>query len=147
MLFLGHKSHHIFDTSAVVPTSIEDDDFTGCRKLCDVSLNEHLPFLAIAGCWQRDHAKDARAHPFCKRLDGASFAGGIASLKYNDDFQALGFDPVLQAAKLHLELVHLFLVDFAFQSLFRLRHACHKVFAPECILSIEHYRPEISLHS
>src|SRR5262249_33070746 len=46
--FLIDKPHHMFDTGAVVPTAVVDDDFAGRGKMAHVTLHVHLAFLAIA---------------------------------------------------------------------------------------------------
>jgi len=38
MLLLGAKSHDRFDHGTVVPTTVEEDDFTLVRQLANVSL-------------------------------------------------------------------------------------------------------------
>ena len=46
-LFCGAKAHYSFYTGTVVPTSVEDDDLTGSRKMRDVALDIHLRMLSL----------------------------------------------------------------------------------------------------
>ena len=80
---------------------------------CDVALHEHLGLFAVGGRRQRHHAKDTRADAFGEGLDRAALAGRIPSLEHDDDPRTRGLHPVLQLAKLDLQLVQLFLVDLA----------------------------------
>ncbi len=45
--FLADKSHHMFDTGAVVPAAVEDHDFSGRRKMLDVALEKQLALLPL----------------------------------------------------------------------------------------------------
>ena len=58
-------------------------------KLLDVTLHEHLRFLAVRGGRKSHHAKHARAHPLGDGLDGSALAGGVATLEQDDDPRAL----------------------------------------------------------
>src|SRR5262249_9566263 len=79
MLLLVAKAHHVFDTGAVVPTPIEDDDFARCREVRHVTLNVHLRFLAVRWRWQRYQTKDPRADALGDGADSAALSGAIAS--------------------------------------------------------------------
>src|SRR5688572_2496515 len=85
ILLFGAKSHHVFHSGSVIPTSVEDDDFTSRRKVREVALYVHLPLLSIGGRGQRDDTKHPRADTFSYRANRASFAGSVAPLKYDDD--------------------------------------------------------------
>jgi hypothetical protein len=74
---------------------------------------EHLRLFPVRRSGKRHHAKHARAHPLGDGLDGSALAGGIAPLKHDDDARSLGLDPILQMAKLDLELVQFLLVSLA----------------------------------
>ena len=82
-LFLAAESHHPLDTSAVIPTAIENHDLSRSRKMLDVALDIDLALLALRRRRQGDNAKDARTYPLGYRLDGATLAGPVASLKNN----------------------------------------------------------------
>jgi hypothetical protein len=113
VLLLGAEAHDVFDAGAVVPAAVKDDDFAGCRKMLDIPLHEHLCLLAIGRRRQRDNPEHARAHPLGDGLDGTALAGRVAALEYDDDPQPFLFHPVLQAAKLNLQLAQLLLVGLS----------------------------------
>jgi hypothetical protein len=47
LLFFGAKTHHVFYSRAVVPTSVKDDNFSGRRKMLTVTLHVYLSLFAI----------------------------------------------------------------------------------------------------
>jgi len=51
MLLFGAKTHHVFHSGAVVPASVEDDNFPGSKKMLYVTLYGHLTFFAVG--WSR----------------------------------------------------------------------------------------------
>ena len=57
---VGCESHHPFDPGAVVPTPVEDDDFTGGGKMLDVPLDVHLRFLSLGRSRQCDDPENSR---------------------------------------------------------------------------------------
>src|SRR5262249_26206622 len=107
------KPHHVFDTGAVVPAAVKDDDFTGSGKMRDVTLNIHLALLALARRRQGDNRKNARAAPLGDGLDRAAFARRVTALEDNDDPRPFSLGPILEMAKLDLQLMQLFLIGFA----------------------------------
>ena len=115
--FLGGEAHHVFDAGAIVPAAIEYHDLARGRKAFDVALNEHLAFFAVRRRRQGGHPEHSRADAFAERLDGAAFAGGVPPFENDDDAGARGLDPVLQAAKLDLQLAKLLFVDLALHPL------------------------------
>ena len=65
--------------------------------------------LAVGRRRKGDDAKHARADLFGDRLDGAAFAGGVASFEHDDDALIfLRFHPLLEMAKLNLKLASSF---------------------------------------
>src|SRR5262245_1996917 len=111
------KTHYMFDADAVVVTAVENDDFTGSRKMRDVTLNIHLALLALGRRRQGDNPKNARADPLGDGLDRAAFARRVTALEDNDDPRPFGLDPILQPAELDLQLVQLFLIGFTLEFL------------------------------
>src|SRR5262249_23532377 len=81
MLMFVYKPHHVFDACPVVPTSIENDDLPGGRKVCNVALNIHLAFFTISRRRQSDDTKNARTYSFRDGLDCSALAGRITALK------------------------------------------------------------------
>src|SRR5262249_51276181 len=104
------ESHDALDSGAVVPTAVEEDDLTCCRKVRQVALDVELRFLALGGGRQRDDAKHPGAYPFCDRLDDATLAGGIATLEDHHDSQSLVLYPQLEFHELAVQLLHMRLV-------------------------------------
>src|SRR5262249_7947271 len=104
MLLFRAKPHDAFHARAVVPTAIEDDDFSGGGEMLDVALHVHLSFLSVRRSGKRHHAEDARADALRDGLDRAALSCPIAALHHQDDALPLGFHPILELAEFHLKL-------------------------------------------
>jgi hypothetical protein len=104
MLRLCAETHYVLDASPVVPTAIEDHDLARRRKMREVALKVYFRLLAVGRRRQRHHPEYAGADPLGDGLDRAALPGGIASFEDHHHAQALLFDPVLQGAKLNLQL-------------------------------------------
>ncbi len=102
------EPHHIFNAGAVVPTAVENHDFAGRRKMLHIALHIHLGFLPVGGRRQCHHPEHTRADAPGERLDGAALPGSVASLESDDDAGARCLHPLLQSAKLNLELASSF---------------------------------------
>src|SRR5580704_4141066 len=113
VLLLVDNTHDIFDAGAIVPATVEDDDFAAGRKTLDVALQEHLGLFAIRRRRQRRDAKHARADPLGQRLDSAALAGGVAAFEHDDGARAACLHPFLQMAQLGLKLAQLFFISLA----------------------------------
>ena len=83
-----------------------------------VALDVHLRLLAVGRGGQGHQAENARADALGDGLDGAAFAGGVAPFKDNDHAQALVLDPLLELAKLALELAQFLQVFLVLYFLF-----------------------------
>jgi hypothetical protein len=92
---------------------LRNHDLARRREPLDIALHEHLRLFPVRRSGKRHHAKHARAHPRGDGLDGPALAGGIASLEHDDDPRSLCFHPILQMAKLDLELAQFLFVGFA----------------------------------
>src|SRR6516162_7855544 len=104
MLRLRTETHYVLDAGTVVPTAVEDHDLASRREMREVTLEIYLRLLAIGRRRQRHHSENAWANPLGDRLDRAALPGGIASFEDHHNAQALLLDPVLQGAKLDLQL-------------------------------------------
>ena len=62
------SAHHMLNTGAVIPASVEDDDFTSGGQLFNVALGRELRLLPLSRRGEGDHAM----------LNGYSFRGSIA---------------------------------------------------------------------
>jgi hypothetical protein len=76
-----------------------------------------LAFLALGRRRQGDDPKNARADPLGNGLDRAAFARRVTAFEDNDDPRPFSLDPILQVAKLDLQLVQLFLIGFTLEFL------------------------------
>jgi len=104
VLFLCTKAHYVLNTSAVIPASVEDNDFTSGGQLFNVALSMELHLLPLGRRGEGDHAKDARADTLHDALDYAAFAGRVSSFE-NDDNAGVGrLDPVLELDQFNLQL-------------------------------------------
>lgn len=77
----GVEAHDALYAGTVVPTSIEQNQFSGCGQVRDVALDIPLCFLALGRCAQGDDAANARIEALGDRLDCYALAGGGAPLK------------------------------------------------------------------
>src|SRR5258707_8543222 len=89
---------------AVVPASIEQDDFALGRQLSDIPLEIPLPALAFRRRPERNDAADARIEGLGYALDRAALAGGIPALEQHDDLEAVQPHPLLQLDELKLQM-------------------------------------------
>src|SRR6185369_11137067 len=80
MLIFCAEAHDIFNASAVIPTAVEDHDFSSSRKMLHVTLNIHLRLLAVGWRRQCNNAKDTRAHTFGNSADCSPLASAVAAL-------------------------------------------------------------------
>jgi hypothetical protein len=115
MLLLCAKAHHVFHAGAVVPAAIKGQDFARRWKMPHIPLKIHLTLLSIGWGGERQHAECARAHAFGDGLDGAAFAGPVATFKEDDDAQAIVFHPFLELARFSLKPLEFFFVFLPFQ--------------------------------
>src|SRR5271168_3895411 len=115
MLRFFAKAHHVLHAGAVVPTAIKDHDLARGWKMPHIALEVHLTLLSIGWGRERNHAKYARAHALSDCLDGAAFAGAVATLKDDNDALAVVFHPFLKSAEFGLKLLELFFVFQPFQ--------------------------------
>jgi len=74
VLLFGTESHDVLNTGAVVPATVEDDDFAAGRKVPQVALPVELRLLAFGGRRQGDQPEDARAHLLQNALDDSALA-------------------------------------------------------------------------
>src|SRR5262249_14544755 len=102
-IFLRAEAHDTFDASPVVPTAIEEDDFSTRWQVRHVSLEIPLCTLTLAWRGQRDYATDSRIKTLRDPLDDATLASCVASLENNDNLELLVDNPVLQLNQLTLQ--------------------------------------------
>src|SRR5690606_31254124 len=105
LLVLGGRAetHDRFDTGAVVPASIEQDELAGAWQLPRIALEIPLAGFTVIRFLQGNRAHMAVVERAFDRLDHAALAGRIAA--FEDDHHALagGDDPVLQFEQLQLQ--------------------------------------------
>src|SRR5271163_2217243 len=98
------KAHYLLDARAIVPTTVEHDDFARRRKVPHVTLYVHLRFFTLGRSRQRDDAKNAGTDAFADRLDDAALARPVSSLEDDADLEAFFHDPQLQLHQFDLQL-------------------------------------------
>jgi hypothetical protein len=103
ILFIGAKTHHMFDSSPVIPTAIETDDFTSSRKMRYIPLKIPLSFFAIAGRTQRNNSTATRVERFGNALNRATLPGCIAPFKQDDNAGTDMLYPILHFYQLYLQ--------------------------------------------
>jgi Ca2+:H+ antiporter len=95
IVFVRHISHHVFNAGAVVPASIEGDDFAGGGEMGYITLKEQLGLFAIGRHGKCDGPEHTRADAFGYRPNGPAFASSVAAFKSdNDSEELLIFVPV-----------------------------------------------------
>jgi len=102
VLFLATKAHHVFNTGAVIPAAVEDDDFTSGGELFKVTLNMELRLLSFGWRGEGSHAKNSRADALHNALNDATLAGSVPSFKKNDNSGVARLDSVLNFDQLKL---------------------------------------------
>ena len=80
-----------------------------------IALEVPIGALAFGRTAQRHDSADAGVHALGDPLDDAPFAGGVAALEQDDDFQPLVLDPFLQLDEFDLQPGQFRFVDFVFQ--------------------------------
>jgi hypothetical protein len=100
---VGAEAHDAFDSGAVVPAAIEDDNLAARGQLLDVTLRVDLGFLPVGWRGESDQTEDAWTDALQDPLDDSAFAGGVAAFKedYNARFGLL--HPFLQLDQLDLQ--------------------------------------------
>ena len=112
MLFRA-KADHVFDASAVIPTSIQDHDLTRRRKVLHVALQIDLRHLAVRWCRQSDDAEHTRAHAFSNGLYHTAFPRCIAALEDDNDAQPCVPHPFLEIAEFDLKFANFLFIFLA----------------------------------
>ena len=96
VLKVAAETHHPFDSRAVVPTAIKEDEFTCCGQVGDIALKVPVRRFSLGGLWQCNNAADAGVQHLSDAFDRASFAGRIAAFKNDHNSQPFMLDPFLQ---------------------------------------------------
>src|SRR5215467_3651227 len=103
MLLFGAKSHDLFDTGAVIPGTVEENDLPRRRQMLNITLEIPLPPLALSRYGKRDDSCGTGIQVFHETLYGAALAGRVTAFKDYHNSAARILDPVLQFQQLHLE--------------------------------------------
>src|SRR5262249_61441889 len=107
------ESHDELYARSVVPTAVEDHDFTCRGQMGHIPLEEHLGLFPVGWGREGHQSKDAGTHPLCDGADGAALASGVPPFEDHDDAQPLLLDPILKYAELALELKKLLFIGSA----------------------------------
>ena len=110
VLGFGTEAHHSLDTGAIVPTAVEEHDLSSGGQVGHVTLEVPLCFFALRGCGEGHHPAHAGVQTLGDSLDGATFAGGIASLEEGHDSQSPVAHPFLEFHQLHLKTAQLLVI-------------------------------------
>src|SRR4029079_8064309 len=110
--FLGCKAHDALHPSAVVPTTIPDDDFAGGRHMRQIALYIHLRFLALGRCGERDNPAHAQRYALGDGLDCAALTGPVSSLENDTYLGSSRLGPFLELNQLSMELGEFALIFF-----------------------------------
>ena len=116
VLLVGAEAHDAFDTRAVVPGPVEQDDLPGRGQVLDVPLEVPLGPLALGRLRERDDTGDAGVEVLGDAFDGAALAGGVPAFEHHGDARPLGARPVLHDHQLLLQPEEFTLVDPPWQS-------------------------------
>src|SRR5262245_890947 len=116
MFFFRAKTHHVFHSSTVVPTPVENDDLSCGREMLHITLHIHLALLPTRWCRQCYKPKHPGTNPFRDRSDRAALSCGVPALEDDNYAEAFVFDPVLEFAKFTLESAEFLLVLLALQT-------------------------------
>src|ERR1035438_3690618 len=103
ILGLRAEAHHVLDSGAVVPTAVEQDDFSGGGQMRRVALKVPLRSLALRRRGEGDYLADARIQALGDALDGAALAGCVAPLEEDDYLESLVANPLLKLDEFDLE--------------------------------------------
>src|SRR5215813_2485611 len=95
MLLFGTESHDPFDAGAVIPRTVEKDNFPRRRQMCDVTLEIPFPPLALGWDGKRDDSRGAGIQVFHETLYRTALACRITALKDHHNAAARILDPVL----------------------------------------------------
>ena len=106
----GAETHDRLDTGAVVPATIEQDQFAGTGQMARVALEVPLAALVFIGFRQRHGPDVAIVQRRLDGLDHTALAGGIAPLEDHGHALVVGNDPVLQLDQLGVQPFEGFLV-------------------------------------
>lgn len=81
MLLGRAESHHLLHAGPVVPRAVEQHHFTGGRQVGHVTLEVPLCLFALGRFFQCHHPGGPGVQVLHEPLNGAAFAGGVASLE------------------------------------------------------------------
>src|SRR4051812_46208438 len=110
-LLFGAEPHYPLDAGAVVPTAVEDYDFSSRGKMWNVALGVHLRFLSLCRCGKRNHPEHTRAHPLGHCFYRATLTGTVAAFEDNACPQAFVHHPFLKPDKLNVQPLELLLIS------------------------------------
>jgi len=102
-LLFGAEFHHALDAGTIIPRTVEQHDFSACRKVRDVALKIPLRPFALARRGQRGDPADARIESLGDALDDATLASGVAAFEDDDHLELVVLNPVLQLYQVALQ--------------------------------------------
>jgi hypothetical protein len=108
-LIFRAEAHNALYARAIVPTAVEDHDFSAGRQVRQVSLNVHLRFFALCRRRQRNDAENPRTDTGSYSFDGATLSGAVTPLKDDADLAASVPNPLLKLNNFPMEAFELLL--------------------------------------
>lgn len=103
MLFGRAEAHHMFNAGTVVPTPVEQRNFSAGREVLHVPLHVYLGFLPVGWGGQGHNTKDPGTYPRGDSANRSSLPGAIAAFKDDDYSKPVVLDPCLKFAQLDLQ--------------------------------------------
>ncbi|OFC32717.1 hypothetical protein BAE27_10335 [Acidithiobacillus caldus] len=104
------ETHDPFHAGPVVPGAVEEYHFTGGGQLLHITLEVPLSALFFRGFFQGHDPRPTGIEVLHEALDGATLAGGVATLENHDHPLSRLLDPGLKLEQFHLQAIFLALV-------------------------------------
>ncbi len=110
VFLVAAEAHDPLHTGAVVPGTVEKDDFPACREVLDVALEIPLALFLFGRLLEGDDPGTAGVEVLHEALDRPALARGVAAFEEDHDPLSRRFHPGLQFQQFDLQLVFLPLV-------------------------------------
>lgn len=102
-IFFRAKAHYLFNTRAIVPAAIEQNQLLGGGQMRGIALKIPRGIFAVGWLSQCDYPRIPWTEMFNDAFDCPVFASGIAALEDHQDFVSVLDDVMLDFDELDLE--------------------------------------------
>ena len=103
--------HALKNTDSVVPTSVEDDDFSVAAGKCSRSVCKYIcDFSRSVGAGSATTRNMRRTDALRERFDDTTLTGAIAPFERDTDLLLLATNPFLQLHKLYVQIGQLLFI-------------------------------------